>query len=376
MLKVEKIDTDTKSQVERFVQFHYTLYKGCPQWVPPFRSDIKMMMNRHKHPFYEHSDADFFVVSREGEAVGRIAVMENKPYNQYHGTKQAVFYLFDTIDDFEVAQTLFDCADEWAKARGLNRLVGPKGFGAFDGYGIQVEGFEHRQMMTMMNYNYAYYPKLLEQLGFEREVDFVSCYLGRDKFALPEKVHEIARRVLERGSFRVQRFKNKREMLPWADRIGVAYNNTFVNNWEYYPLSKNEVKFLMDNLMVVLNPNLVKIIMHDDQIVGFLLAFPDISAALQRHDGRITPWGIVDMLIEMKRTKWVSLNGVGVLPQYHGRGGNALLYHEMEKTIRDFGYEHAEQTQMADTAVQVRKDMISVGAEIYKTHRVFRRDIG
>ena len=109
--------------------------------------------------------------------------------------------------------------------------------------------------------------------------------------------------------------------------------------------------------------------------MGFLLAFPDVSAALQRGKGRITPWGIVDIMMEMKRTKWVSLNGVGVLPEYHGRGGNALMYAEMEKTIKDYGFIHAEQTQMADTAVQVRKDMITIGAEIYKRHRVYHKDI-
>ena len=373
MVQVELIDTRSKPDVNRFIRFHYDLYKGCPQWVPPFVGDIKLMLNRDKHPFYEHSNGDFLIATRDGKVVGRLAILENTLFNEYHHTKKAQFYFFDSIDDVEVAKALFDKAAEWCTQRGLTEIVGPKGFSAFDGYGIQVEGFEHRQMMTMMTYNYPYYADLMEQIGFAKENDFVSCYLARDNFSLPEKVYEIAKRVEARGTFSVKNFKSKRELTQWADRIGDAYNRTFVNNWEYYPLTKGEVKLLLDNLLVVADPRLIKLILHKEDIVGFLLAFPDISAALQRHGGKVTPLAIIDMLLEFKKTKWVSLNGVGVLPEYQGRGGNALMYVEMEKTIRDFGFLHAEQTQMADTAVQVRKDMETVGARIYKRHRIFSK---
>ena len=328
MLTVDKLDISSKAQVDEFVMFHYNLYKNCPQWVPPFISDIKLMLNPNKHPFYEHSEADFFIARRDGEVVGRIAAMENKPYNKYHEAHQESFCLFDTINDQEVANALYARVFEWGKKRGLNKLVGPKGFGAFDGYGIKVEGFEHRQMMNMMNYNYDYYPKLMDAMGFEKEVDFVSTYLNSGKYRLPEKVREIARRVEERGKFKVMRFKDKNDLKKWAWPIGEAYNKTFINNWEYYPFTRNEIKFMVDQLMVVADPRLVKIITYNDQIVGFLLGFPDISAAMQRQKGDvrlIKPWGVADLLLEMKRTKWVSLNGAGVMPEYQGRGGNALM---------------------------------------------------
>jgi hypothetical protein len=230
-------------------------------------------------------------------------------------------------------------------------------------------------MMTVMNYNFAYYPKLMENLKFEKEVDFVSCYAHTGDFVLPEKVREIDRKVRERGTFSVKYFKNKRELVSWSYRIGQAYNKSFVKNWEYYPLTDSEIKFQMDNLMVIADPRLIKIIMHKDDIVGFLVAFPDISAALQRQGGHITPWGIADMMLELKRTKWISLDGVGILPEYQGLGGNALMYAEIEKTIHDFGFEHAEETQMAETATQVRKDMINLGVKPYKNHRVFHKKI-
>ena len=375
MIRIEKIDTYDKAQVNQFIQLPFRLYADCPQWVPPFISDVKIMLNRDKHPFYQRSEADFFIAIKDGKIAARLAVMEHKPFNAYHNTKKAAFTLFESINDQEVANLLFERAFEWARARGLNEVVGPKGFCSFDGYGILVKGFEHRQMMTMVSYNYDYYPVLLETIGFEKEVDFVSCYLPAENFNLPEKVKEVARRVTQRGRFNVMNFSNKRELKAMAGKIGEAYNKAFVNNWEYYPLSDGEVKYLLDTLLQVINPKLVKLITYKEDMVGFLLAFPDISAALQRQNGRITPWGILDMLGEMKRADWVSLNGAGILPQYHGLGGNALLYAEMQKSIIDFGFKHAELTQVAETAIQMRKDLVNVGGQEYKNHRVYHRSI-
>jgi hypothetical protein len=375
MISIEQINPDSRKERNVFINFHYQLYKGCPQWVPPFRTDIHAMMDRKKHPFYEHSDADFFIAKKDGKMVGRIAVLENKPFNKYHGTTEAQFYLFDSIDDNEVFEALFETAAEWAKKRGLTAIVGPKGFSPFNGYGMLYEGFDRRQMMTMMNYNYPYYISHMEALGFERAVDFVSTYIPSSNSELPEKVMRVAERIIEKKKFEVKQFKSKKELISWADPIGQAYNDTFVNNWEYYPLTKNEISFAMKDILMVAVPDLMKIITYEGKIAGFLLAFPDVSEALQRHNGRLTPWGILDMMREMKRTKWVSLNGVGILPEYHGRGGNALLYYAMRNIVVDYGFDHIEETQMADTAIMVRKDMITLGADIYKKHRVYHKDI-
>ena len=375
MLTIQKIDTHSKAQVRRFVTLPFRLYANHPQWVPPLLGDVRLMLNRDKHPFYEHSDADFFIAVRDGRDVGRVGALENRRYNDYHGKRQAQFYLFDCEDDQEAATALFERAFEWARARGLQHVVGPKGFGALDGYGLLVEGFEHRQMMTMMNYNSEYYPRLVEAAGFRKEVDFVSCYLNADTFHLPERIHSIAERIQRRGTLNVQRFESKRVLKSWADRIGRAYNEAFAQNWEYYPLTEREIDFLVDNLMMVADPRLIKIITHKDQVVGFLFAFPDLSAALQRARGHLFPLGIFHLLREMRRTQWVALNGAGILPQYQGRGGNALLYAEMEKTVQEFGFQHADLTQVAETAVQMRRDLENIGGEAYKNHRVYTRDL-
>jgi GNAT superfamily N-acetyltransferase len=376
MLTIEKIDTNDKSQTKRFVEFYYDLYKDCPQWVPPLFMDAYLPLNRKKHPFFEHSDADFFLAVRDGEVVGRVCVGENKPFNKYHETKKAQYYFFDAIDDLDVAKALFDAVFEWARRRGLDILIGPKGLSPFDGYGCLVEGYEHRQMMTMTNYNYAYYPKLMEALGFEKEVDFVSCYLPADAFRIPERVERIAERVLERGNLSVKRFKSKKELVQWAQRIGETYNRTFIKNWEYYPFSQGDIDYAVQNVFMVADHRLIKLIMHGEDIVGFLFAFPDASAALQRAKGRLFPFGIVDLLLEMKRTKTVAANGMGVLPEFQGTGGNALLYYELGKTILDiYDFKFVEMSQVAETTRQMRADLKNLNGVEYKNHRVYRKSL-
>jgi hypothetical protein len=377
MLIIEKIDTDNKAQVRRFVELPHRIYQDCPEWVPLLDVDAYAYLNRGRHPFHEHSEVDFFLAVRDGRDVGRIATIENKPFNLYHDTKKADFYFFESEYDHEAAGALFETAFEWARNRSLDTIVGPKGMGPLDGYGVLVLGHEHRNTMTMLNYNHAYYQELVEAQGFEKEVDFVSCYLTADNFKIPERVERIARRVMERGSLEVKRFKSKKELLQWADRIGRAYNASFVNNWEYFPFSQREIDFVVKNIMMVADYRLIKVILHGEDVVGFLFAFPDLSAALQRAKGRLHPLSLADLLLDMKRTKSVSVNGMGILPEYQGRGGNAILYMEMGHTLLDFGqFEHIEMTQVAESAVQMRADMKNLNGVEYKNHRVYRKKIG
>ncbi|GAB4571115.1 MAG: GNAT family N-acetyltransferase [Anaerolineales bacterium] len=374
MLNIEKVDTENKKQVKRFVELPFRIYADCPQWVPPLNVDAYNQLNRKKHPFHEHSDVDFFLAIRDGRDVGRIAVIENKPFNKYHNEKTADFYLFECEDDLEAATTLFNTAFDWAKTRGLNKMIGPKGMGPLDGYGVLVFGYEQRQTMTMLNYNHAYYQSLVEAQGFVKEVDFVSCYLPADKFQIPERVKRITERVMQRGHLEIKTFKNKKELLSWADRIGTAYNNAFVNNWEYYPLTQREIDFVVENIMTIADHRLIKIVTHDEDVVGFLFAFHDVSAAMQRAKGKLFPFGLLDILMEIRRTNTVAVNGMGILPEFQGHGGNALLYHAMGETLLNFGqFAHVEMTQVAETTEQMRADLKNLNGVEYKNHRVYQK---
>ncbi|MEJ2426785.1 MAG: hypothetical protein P8101_20485 [Candidatus Thiodiazotropha sp.] len=375
MIAIEKIDTTSRAQVRRFVRLPFHLYQNDPLWVPPIRVDNEAQLDRSKYPFYEHSDADFFMAVRGKQDVGRIAAIENRRFNRHHGTQKAQFYFFESVDDQEVANALFERLFDWAHRRGLNAVIGPKGLSPLDGYGLLIDGFEKRQIMTMMNHNPRYYVQLLENLGFSKEVDFISCYASVEQLRFPERIHRIAERVQQRGTLRVQRFRSIRELKVWAARIGHAYNQAFVNNWEYYPLTDREIDFVVRTLQTVADPRLIKIIVHGQDVVGFLFAFPDVSRAIQRSRGRLLPFGLIDLWLEMRRTKWVAINTAGILPEYQGHGGNALLYVEMERTIRERGFEQAALYQAAETATNIRRDLEHLGKLAYKNHRVYVRHI-
>lgn len=375
MIKI--IEVKDKRAQKQLVEFQYQLYEDCPYFTPPFKTDIYAMMNKKKHPFYDHSDSDHFLAFKDGKVVGRIAALENKPFNEYHKCKDSEFYLFDCIDDQEVADALLNRVKEWSKERGLTRIVGPKGYGPLDGYGIQIEGFEHRQMMDMMNYNYPYYQRLVENFGFVKEVDFVSSYVAPQEYKLPEKVTRAVEIVKKRGSLKVMNFRNTKHVMEWRYKIKEAYNRAFINNWEYYPLSDRELDYAVDNAIRFVIPELLQVILTaNDDIVGFVLAFPDASAAMQKNKGKLGPLEIVRLLRELKTTQWFDLNGIGILPEYQGMGGNALLMDALVNSIqKNKRFIHAELTQVAETAVQMRKDLENLGVRYYKNHRVYKLEI-
>jgi len=375
MIKIEAVNRQNKSFVGEFVELPYRLYQGVPQWVPFMKVDVRNMLDPKKHPFYEHSDAQAFIAVRNGQTVGRFAMMENKLYNQVQNKRIANFNLLESENDIEVIKSLFEAGKEWAAKRGLNRIVGPKPFGLGDGYGILVEGFDKRQMMIMMNYNLPYLPRLMEEYGFEKEVDFVSCQIEIAKFSLPEKVKRVAERVLEKGTISVRGFRTRSELRTVGKDIGEIYNKVFVKNWEYYPYTKREIETAIENVILFADPKMIKVLMDGEKIIGFLFAFPDVSRALQRHKGQLNPLSILDLLGESRRADMVSVNGMGIMEEYHGRGGNALLYYEMEKTVKSKHFKYAEFTQVAESAEQMRKDLITLGGAEVKNHRVYRIDV-
>jgi len=160
------LDPTDRAQASAFLRLPFRLYQNTPPWVPPFAGDARRMLDRQRHPFYRHSQAAFFLaLGGEGQPVGRIAVLDHRPYNDHNHQRTAFFYLFECENDPEPAQALFEAAFAWARARGLDRIIGPRGFTALDGLGLLVRGFEHRPALGIP-YNPAYYPALIEAAGF------------------------------------------------------------------------------------------------------------------------------------------------------------------------------------------------------------------
>jgi hypothetical protein len=372
MVQVFKIDTSRRRDARRFVRFPFDLYRDCPQWVPPLVSDARKQVDRRRNPFFLHSDADFFLAQQGKEVVGRIVAMENHNYNDYHTKRYGFFYLFDTIDDQSVADALYGAAFDWCRDRGLDTIIGPKGFTVFEGMGILIEGFEHLPAMGIP-YNYAYYGRLAENVGLEKEVDFTSLYISVSEFEMPERIARLAGKVEERRGLKARNFGSKAELRASVLDIVETYNRTFTENWEYVPVTPEEAQSVADQMLQITRPEMMKVITKDDQIVGFLFAFLNVSKALQRCKGWLFPLGWFYLLRELKQTNWVDVNGMGILEEYRGLGGNIIMYNELYKSLSDGQFEHGEMVQMADFVVRMLADAHTLGGEKTKVHRVYHK---
>jgi GNAT superfamily N-acetyltransferase len=374
-MNIRKIDTENRRDARRFVEFPNELYRDCPRWVPLPLNDGLAQLNR-RGAYFLHSDADFFVAEDGDRMLGRLVVMENRHYNEYHQSKHAFFYLFDVVEDFEVAQKLFEAAIEWARARGLTKLVGPKGFLPLDGIGMLYQGFEHWPAMGVP-YNYEYYNRFMEQMGFEKEIDFTSFYANVRDFELPERIARVAERVKKRQNLRVKTFKSKNEVRQWVWPLVQAYNKIFVENWEYVPVTQEETAELTDRMLQIVQPEHIKFIINEsDEVIGFILTFLNIAEALHKTGGKLFPFGWITLLRALRNPKYIDVNGMGILQEYRGLGGNAILYDELIKTVHAYpSIEHADMTQMADWVVFMKADVVALGGKPYKVHRVYRRDI-
>jgi hypothetical protein len=367
------LDTESARDVQRFVDFPFRLYQDCPQWVPPFVDDIKFQLNRRKYPFYQHSDAAFFVSTRDDQVVGRIAALENRHYNAHWNSRTAFFYHFEVENDPDAAIALFAAVEEWARSRDLDKVVGAKGFLQGDGIGVLVEGFEHHPAVGIP-YNHAYYGKLIEGAGYVRQRDFVSAYLP-GSIQLPQRIHEIAERMKAHRGFSIRTFSSKSELRKWIPAIVRTYNDAFIHNWEFNPVTEAEAEVIGDRLLQIADPKLIKLVMKGDEIAGFLFGFPDISEGICRARGRIWPIGWFWLLREFRRTRWLNLNGAGILAPFRGLGVNAILYSEMERTIHSGQFEHADIVQIEESVLTL-DDALRMGARIYKKHRIYEKTLG
>jgi GNAT superfamily N-acetyltransferase len=357
-----------------FIRFPKELYRGQEHYVPFFDADMRILI-RKKHPFFLHSEGEFLLLRRDGETVARALVCENRRYNDFHKTRFAFFDFFDSIDDQEAADTLFARLAEWTRARGLDALTGPMLSGGASGAGILIEGFDHPSAMTMMRYNFPYYRSLLEGAGFTKYVDLNSFSIPPDHFQLSERISRLAENVLKRGRFSVIRFRNKREIRALVEDIKTLYAGTLNHHLEDYPLSPEELEQVKKDLLTVADPELLSLLAYDGKVIGYAFGFADISTTLVRNRGRLGPAEILRLIRAFKKSGRILFNGIGILPEYQRLGGNALLYRELERMVKDRGFGEVEMVQISEKTELMISDAGSLGAKPFKIHRMYKKEL-
>jgi len=373
-MHITHIALANKKQADDFLRLPFSIYRDIPQWVPPLQMDERIRLDPKRFPFYKHSHAAFFIAYQKDNPIGRLAVLDNRPYNEFNQESTAFFHLFECENNLEAAQGLFEAGFEWARSRGLKKMLGPKGFTPMDGFGLLVKGFQYRPAFGLP-YNPDYYPTLIEACGFSPLRDAVSGYIGTN-VQFPQRIHELAERIKTRRGLRIARYEKRADLRALVPKLKDLYNGALRGTAGNAPVSDDEANALANQMLWFADPKLIKIVMKDEEPVGFLLAYPDVSTALQKTKGRLFPFGWINLLQEMKRTDWLNINGAGLIPEYRGSGGMAILYSEMFKSVRESGqFKHAEVIQIGLENEAMQRDLENFGIDFYKAHRTYEKSL-
>jgi GNAT superfamily N-acetyltransferase len=371
MATAEAAPVRERSDLEAFVALPYDLHRSLPGWTPMLRKDARAALDPARNPFFEHADRQLFLARRGGRVVGRIAAIHDRLHDETHGDRVGFFGFFESVDDPAVAGALFDAAAEWLRGRQRDAFRGPLSPSINDEAGLLVDGFDTPSVL-MMPHNPRYYPALVEGAGFRKAKDLLAFQsTGTD---LPERLVAATEVVRRRHGVACRRIDMKRfpEEVALIKRL---FNAGWERNWGYVPFTQHEVDHLAGRLRPLVVPDLVAFAEREGEPIGFAAAIPDFNVALRANpSGRLFP-GILRVLWASRRITRLRVILLGVLPEWHGRGVDAVLYRHVWENGRARGYDWAEAGWILEDNYAMINGLTRLGFEAYKTYRVYERAI-
>ena len=366
----------TGAELSRFIALPYRLHARDPYWVPPLRMDVGKLLDRGKNPFFEHAEAEYFLAERQGEVVGRIAAITNRLHNEFHEDRVGFFGFFESIYDHAVANALFDTARDWLRGRGHDVMRGPASFSTNDECGLLINGYETPPTL-MMPHNPPYYQRLFDAAGFRKAKDLLVYRGGYEGYYLPvpERLVRGTELLKKRMGLTLRPF-NMGDFKTEVERIKDLYNRCWEKNWGFIPMTNREIDYLAEQFKPIVVPDLVPFVELNGEIIGFGLALPDLNQVFRRHrSGRLTPTMLVDLLFSLKfeRVRRARILLLGVLPEYRGRGIDAILYHWIWTKAAEHGIYWGEAGWILEDNPAIRAGLEKMEFLVYKTYRLYDR---
>lgn len=367
MLEVRPVEE--RRALHRFVELPWRLHGGSA-WVPPLRRDVHRVLDPARNPFFRHSAAALFLAERNGETVGRIAAIENRRHLETYRDATGFFGFFESVDDAEVAAALFDRAAAWMRTRGLRRLRGPTSFTINDECGLLLDAFD-LPPVAGMPYNPAYYRGLVEGYGFAKAQDLLAFRLRPEEVParLAAALPGLARQGIVLRPIRLRRLDEE------VQRIQQVHARAWAGNWGAVPLTGEELGWMAGELRQVADPDLILLAEHQGRPVGISVAIPDVNQILRHLDGRLFPTGFLRWLWWSRRVDGLRVLALGVLEGYRRRGVEAAMVAETIAAGLRKGYRWAEMSWILESNVPMRRVLARLGAEIYKTYRIYDLDL-
>jgi hypothetical protein len=367
-------EVQTKSDLKKFIKFPFSLYSDNKYWIPPLLLDEKNNLSKEKNPAFDFCEAQYWLALKNEKVVGRIAGIINHKYNEKVGKITARFSYIDFIDDDEVSSELFKTVEDWAKSKNMSSINGPLGFTDMDPEGMLVEGFEELGTIATI-YNYPYYQKHLERLGYAKEIDWIEFELYPTK-ETPEKIDRIAKTVLERYKLRVLKVKKSKELLPYAHQIFEVLNLAYENIHGFVALSEKQIDLYVKQYFGFIKPDFVPVIVNEEnKVVAFGISMPSLSKAFQKIRGHLFPLGFLEVFKAMKNNPRADLYLTGVRPDYQDKGVNAVLISETNKTYKKYNITVVESNQELETNSKVQAQWRLYGRRQHKRRRCFFKEL-
>lgn len=357
------------SERKEFLSFPYQLYKEQKLWIPPLMMEQKKLIDTQQNPFYDEADLAMFIATLNGKTAGRIAAIHNKAYNRYHKTNVGFFGFFDCVDDQRICNLLIKAVGDWFSERGITEVIGPTSPGMMDVIGVLVDGFEFEPGL-LMPYNFPYYDRLLEGAGLHKAMDLFAYRVTKQTVTLDRmaRAAEIVRSRLPNLVIRKIEMKNFEAEVTIIREI---FNKAWAQNWGFVPVSEKQFAFIAKDLKTVIDPDFAHVAEVDGRPVAFSVALPDINQALKHIDGKLFPFGLLKVLYYARKIRQVRIALMGVLPEYQGRGIDALLHKQTIENGLVKEYESAELSWILESNVDMIRVAERIGAFVEKRYRMY-----
>lgn len=362
----------TREEEKEFLNFPYGLYRDSPNWVAPIRLMQKDVQNVCKNPFYKNADMAMFLAQVDGKPAGRIAAIHNHNYNAHSGETSGFFGFFECIDNQSTANLLFKVATDWLTNRGVTDIYGPMSPNMMGEIGVLVDGFDVSPMF-LMPYNYPYYDKLIKGAGFDKHVDLLAYNITKDSTHL-SRVEKAESIVMKRYStLNVRKINLKK----WKDEVVIIrdiFNQAWSRNWGFTPLGAEEFEFLVGDMRYLLDTELALVVEDRGKPVAFSVGLPDINIILKQiGTGKLFPTGWYHLLTGIKKIRKLRLLLMGIVPEYQGKGIDALMNLHTIRNGLAKGYTEAEFSWLLETNTSVINLAERFGATITKRYRVYKK---
>ena len=376
-MAVEIVKVVTNKQLKRFVRFNYELYKGNPYFIPDLFDDVMGTLRKDRNAAFEFCDADYFLAYRDGKIVGRIAAIVNNRANEKWGLKAARFGWVDFIDDDEVVDALFSTAEAWARERGMTEIQGPLGFTDLDPEGMLIEGFDRVGTMATI-YNYPYYPKHLERLGYIKDADWVE-FLFRVPDKKWEKAERVAAIVEKKFGLHLVKAKSRSEL---AKRYGKAIfelcNESYAELYGYSPLTQKQIQQYIKMYLPFADLRLLSLVVdNDDNLVALGISIYSLAEALRKAKGRLFPfgWWHLAKALFIKPPKRLDFLLAAVKSEYQSKGAFAMIFNKLLGHYLEMGIVDIESNPELEHNKKMQTLWDDFEKEQHKRRRAFKKEL-